>query len=394
MKKNIKNVLLFDIVPGNSINENEINAQYLGEKPWFNKSIKGYEYDVDDLDIEFLNDNFDEISRRLISQGWTKDNIHSIVAGSEAAVEASARLREKFNVNGLNTKDVRYFRNKKLMYDVACRCHSIPPIPTIYASELSIDHLEQPDFKSNEYISKPSDGCGSVDVERLTLNDLIKRIDTYDNDDRTIIQPYISGTVLHIDGIILDSQISFVPFEYLQPPSNWRSGNDFYASVITDNLDKNKVKDFILEYYNAIGVSKGIFHLELIRDDYGNLHFLEIGSRPGGGPIVDTISRAIGRDYKDVLIEFEYKDTFSYLEYDSHIGWIVLPNSIGSPNDLYNVLNSYIDDPQVEILIKDHTTSSHIPNWHPTALGRFFVSTNSLITAKEKMFDICRAAYS
>lgn len=394
MNQKIRNVLLFDIVPGTSINTCEINTRYIGEKPWFNKSIKGYEYDVDDLDIEFLNDNFDKISNYLTSQGWTKDNINAIVAGSEASVQASATLREKFNVNGLKTKDIRYFRNKKLMYDVACRCKSIPPIPTIYANELSIEHLETFEFKSNEYISKPSDGCGSIDVSQLTLNDLIGRIGSYNNDHKTIIQPYISGTVLHIDGIILNSQVSFIPFEYLQPPSNWRSGNDFYASVITDDLDQDKVKDFILEYYNAIDVSKGIFHLELIRDDYGNLHFLEIGSRPGGGPIIDTISRAIGRDYKDVLIEFEYKNSFNHLDYDSHIGWIVLPNSICSPDNLYNKLKSYIDDSQVEILIKDHAISSHIPNWHPSALGRLFVSTDSLLTTKQKMFDICRAAYS
>lgn len=381
-------LVLLDILPENLRALEGKEYRFYGEHQWFcehlennkTKTFTTHETDIDVLDI-----NSDYIIDDLRKSGFDGENT-LIVMGTESATQVVSKLTGELNIRGLSPSQVPYFRDKYKMYEHSLSIGFLEIIPTVKAKSFYDSELIE---TASSFVFKPIDGCASEGIHYIEEGDavpseLIK--------DGYIAQKKIEGDIIHVDGVWNGKDIFLIPFKYLAAPSNWRSGRDVYSSYRCDVEFENDIKLFLASYFGKLNVDKSSFHLEIILEkNTGKPYFLEIGARPGGGPIADTISKMIERNYKEFLINFisDVEDSFPDKK-NAYYGWLVYPNEVSEKT--YNEIDKLLKltNSQHSLTMKNHISSDHVPNWHPGVGVRIIAGTPSSLETEELMMNIAK----
>lgn len=210
-----------------------------------------------------------------------------ILPMDEYGILAAAQLRQDFHVMGPRVAQVRAVRDKRVMHALVQRA-GIPTTRRITPAELA-----DWDF-GNAVVAKPASGAGSEGVRRLSsANDPVGEDD--------VVEAWQSGTPGHVDGVSVGGEVTFaVASTYGQGTCfAFAQGEPLTSRTLHgDDPEAELMIEQARRVVRALSLPDGAFHCEFFVDD-GEVVFLEIGARPGGGFIVEAVEAATGVDLRD-----------------------------------------------------------------------------------------------
>lgn len=222
-----------------------------------------------------------------------KENIDFVISVDEFAVFIASIIRDKLNIDGLSSNEARKFRDKLYMKKILSE-NSEVNTPKVYC----LEELYLNKDINFPLIIKPRSLAGSVGIEVIhNKNELYEFLNENSNrfksdnyldmsEDQLECEEFIKGDIYHIDGIVLNYEIIFysiskytgTPLEYLKEKP--------LGSILISKMEENKNwLKFSTEIIKSLRVPNGAFHLEAFLTPSNNPLFLEIGIRPGGGPV-------------------------------------------------------------------------------------------------------------
>ncbi|MEI4623873.1 ATP-grasp domain-containing protein [Bacillus pfraonensis] len=205
------------------------------------------------------------------------------------------------------------------------------------------------DYKISEdhpypVVVKPVTGAGTADTQVAhNAKELQEFIDHLGNRHKNhndpesprslVIERFVSGEEWHVDGWISDGEIQlFTVSKYAFPLIGIKDGGIVQSITLHPNTNKElykKISLFITKSLHALGLSNGVFHLEMFycskNDEF---IFSECGARVGGGLIYSAFKSMFNIDLYEVLIKLSLgeKVTVPRLEANHCTGWVYLPS--------------------------------------------------------------------
>ncbi len=222
---------------------------------------------------------------------------HSIIPLDDYAVETAAALREHLRCPGMGETTARYFRDKLAMRIQARESDLKVPQFVHVLNHGKLDEFSQQ--VDPPWLIKPRSEAGSVQIQKLhNSGDLWQAVHALgDRQSFHLVERFIPGEVVHVDAIAWDYETVFaVAHRYWRPPFNvWNEGGVFITERIPpkDSLCKKLLKASD-KAVKAMGLKRGVTHIEFILGEDGELYFLELAARVVGAHIDHLIEAETG----------------------------------------------------------------------------------------------------
>jgi biotin carboxylase len=155
-------------------------------------------------------------------------------------------------------------------------------------------------------VVKPMDGAGTqltyAVTDRESLDRAADSITASGQQGPWLVEEFVSGNELHLDGVVRDGQIRFLSVSrYLQNVINIQRGL-MMGSVVADPCANrarySRAEALASAALKALGHNDGVFHMEVFEDGE-ELVFSECAGRLSGGLLVQTITAKFGIDLFD-----------------------------------------------------------------------------------------------
>ncbi|HWF82245.1 MAG TPA: ATP-grasp domain-containing protein [Streptosporangiaceae bacterium] len=220
-------------------------------------------------------------ARRIAQQ---VGGLGGIVGLSEYDLLTAAQLREAMSLPGYPVALVRHFKDKLIMKKAVANAGLRTPRYRAIEPCTSADELIS-DF-GLPMILKPRNGAASLGVvlvwDRPELIAALAEVPLADYE----CEEYIRGDILHVDGIRRQGRYHFVSVScYINTCLDFAGGRPLGSVVLDPGPRVEAAAKFAGDCLDALGLQDGPFHLELFEEPSGDLIFLEVGLRPGGGEI-------------------------------------------------------------------------------------------------------------
>jgi biotin carboxylase len=235
--------------------------------------------------------------------GRAADRVHCQLGGLDAIVALSeydlllaAGLRERLGVPGKRIAEVTRFRDKTAMKRAVAAAGLRAPVFADCADDSALARLSsQVGFP---LVLKPKSGAASDGVMIVTgERDLREKLATVD---RSLYEceQFLDGPIYHVDGLVSERVCAFAKVSrYLNTCLAFKRGEPLGSVILEDGDPRStSLRSFALACLEALGFGGGAFHLELIEHAPGELYFLEVGARVGGGEIPFVIRDLFGVD--------------------------------------------------------------------------------------------------
>ncbi|GAA1943787.1 ATP-grasp domain-containing protein [Kitasatospora viridis] len=212
----------------------------------------------------------------------------AVAALAEYDVLAAAQVREELGVAGGHPLDlVRRFRDKPVMKGlVEAAGLRTPRFLTLDAGSAA-DPQRIADTLGLPLLLKPRTGVAARGIQRIgstaELAEALRSVDPAGYE----CEEFVPGAVLHVDGLRRAGQLRLATAsEYINTCLAYTADGEPLGSVLLDDgPQRTAAIRFADRCLDALDLADGAFHLELIRHPGGELHFLEVGLRVGGGPV-------------------------------------------------------------------------------------------------------------
>jgi len=258
-----------------------------------------------------------------------------VVTLSEFDLLAAAQLREEFGIRGARTRDVLPSRDKVLMKSIVQRAGLRAPRFAPLAEALRTNGQYLP--WRGKSVLKPVSGASSKETYVFaTVAALLEAVRTQHvamSDDDFEVEEFISGPVLHIDGLLAEHRPVVVQASrYVGDCLAYAQGDPLGSVQIETGSD---LSDWALRCLRAIGIADGPFHLEAIQSPEG-LVFLEVGARCGSIGVVEAFELATGVHLPSAAVRLALDGAGSapaprIPRSDQRFGWFTLPgHTLGS----------------------------------------------------------------
>lgn len=260
-----------------------------------------------------------------------------VVGISEYDLVTAARLREHFGTGGYDLDTVHRFKDKIVMKSaVASAGLRVPrflPLAPSIGAEMVVDAVGLP------AILKPRSGAAAAGVELVRdiggLRELMTVVDVASHE----CEEYVEGEILHVDGIRRASGFHFVSVSaYVNNCLDFTDGVPLGSVLLDAGPRHDRVVAFAAACLDALRLADGPFHLELIERPTGELVFLEIGLRPGGGEITYVHDEMFGVDLVGEAVRATLglppqrsRDRFAAAH---GVGWVLVPEPGPYPSEL------------------------------------------------------------
>ena len=230
-----------------------------------------------------------------MARGW---QIDLIVPLDEFEVEIASMLREHMRLPGMGVTQMRRFRDKLTMRDVA-KAEDIP-IPK-YTRVLNYDELRQfIDEVEPPWMLKPRMEAGAMGIRKLTDSETFWRTldELGDVQSYYLMEEFLPGDVFHVDTLSVDGESVFVSYQkYANPPIDIYQGGGVFSTqtVKRRTKDERELKKMNEQIIRSLGIQNGVTHAEFIKAHAdGEFYFLEVAARVGGAFVSDMIEMASG----------------------------------------------------------------------------------------------------
>jgi len=217
-----------------------------------------------------------------------------VLALSEFDMIAAGQLREALNVPGPKLSDALLVRDKVVMKSAVAEAGvRVPRFLALADAADAADPGRVP--WTGATVLKPSKGASSQGVVVLpTVAEAIAAArDIVPADEITDfeIEEYLPGRVVHVDGLVSGGRpLALQPSRYINTCLDYAGGTPL-GSVQFNATDA--LVEWTLRCLAAVNIVDGPFHLEAI-EAVGELAFMEVAARWGGGPVADAFELATG----------------------------------------------------------------------------------------------------
>ncbi len=224
--------------------------------------------------------------------------IDLILPLDEFEVELVAIIREHMRISGLGVSQIRHFRDKLTMRQLAQEAGIlVPPFTRI----VNYDELRHYMTTVNPpWMLKPRMDAGSMGIQKTHDSEQVWRTleSLGDKQSYYLLEQFLPGSVYHVDSVIYNGKVQFRTVqEYGKPPfDTYQGGGVFDSRMLPRDHEEVAVMSGLNEQViKALGLKNGVTHAEFIKTHAdGKFYFLEIAARVGGAYISDMIDHATG----------------------------------------------------------------------------------------------------
>ncbi|WP_327320186.1 ATP-grasp domain-containing protein [Streptomyces sp. NBC_01235] len=248
-------------------------------------------------------DDYDRASEQMIAlvREFSRDlgEPSAIVGLYENTTLPAARLREEFGLPGTDVRTTLLFRDKVLMKQAL---NGVVRVPRYWDVDAATPTAELEDIAAGlpgKVVLKPRSQAASFGIEIFdSAGDFLRYARTEGIRDHYEVEEFVEGAVCHFDGLMRDGEILFLSAaRYLGNCFDLQYGKEALASVcIDDPVQVRQIHEFTERVLGTLGLRDGSFHLEAFRTPDGDLVFLEVANRLGGGYIRRHFQEAYGLD--------------------------------------------------------------------------------------------------
>lgn len=207
-----------------------------------------------------------------------------VVGMSERDVLMTALLREALGIPGWRGDFVNRFRDKPTMKRLVAE------------AGLRVPRFEELDERPDAagiaarlglpLVLKPRSEAASRGVvvvsDEAELADLLASIDPAQYE----CEEFVGGAVVHVDGVRRDGAFHYVSAsEYINTCLDFVHGQWIGSFILDPGEECDRYTRFTALCLDALGLTDGPFHFELIVAERGEPVFLEVAIRPGGGEV-------------------------------------------------------------------------------------------------------------
>ncbi|PRZ14891.1 ATP-grasp domain-containing protein [Laceyella sediminis] len=283
----------------------------------------------------FVVDDLEDISQLMGPMQAISDEhgqIDRLLALSEFDLIQAAELRSRFRIPGVDREQVKLFRDKVSMKErLLAKGLSVPRFLDLRDSEEAIRFAAEVGYP---LILKPRTGAASQGVYKVDteadLRRLLQAIDITDYE----CEEYVDGPIYHVDGVIHQQQLLFVrPSRYIHTCLDFNHGQPLGSVMLPPGEQNDTITLFTKQVLQALGLERGIFHLEIIMRHDSEPVFLEIGARIGGGEIPFLFKDLYGLDLVKEWVDLEL-DQFKGLHIKNsswYGGFLMVPEPAETP---------------------------------------------------------------
>lgn len=207
-----------------------------------------------------------------------------VVGISERDVLTAARLREALGVPGYRPELVTRFLDKPRMKElVAAAGLRVPRWLTGAGRGDAADVVARLGLP---VVAKPRSEAASRGVRILPDRAAVAAALAGPGGTDLEFEEYVAGAILHTDGVRRGRKFHYVSVsEYVSTCLAFLDGESLGSVLLDPGPRRDEAAEFTAACLDALGLDDGAFHFELFRTDTGELVFLEVGMRPGGGEI-------------------------------------------------------------------------------------------------------------
>jgi len=258
------------------------DASYESLHPELRESLREY-YFVPSLADE------EALTRAAGYLTWRHGRIHRIDSLNESWLEVEARLREGFNVPGLQPEDIHRLRSKSGMAEVF-RAAGVPHPDLIRVR----DAAQVKAFAARvgyPLVLKPDVGVGAANTFKVASDAEVDAALSHPLPTTYVAQTFVRGTIVTYDGIVdrhgvivfnLSHEYSDGGMETVVEQRDISFWSHTEIPPALDVLGRQVVA--------AFGLRERWFHLEFFRLPDGRFMALEANLRPPGGFMVDMMN--------------------------------------------------------------------------------------------------------
>lgn len=340
------------------LKNNMVNVLGIGDTPYADLSVECRDSLNEYYRVSSLED-YNEVFKAVAYFSFKYGKIDYLESNNEYWLRSDAKLRTDFNITGAKTIDVLDFTSKSKMKEGYKRAN-VPVARYKFCEDYQAD-LDFIKMVGFPVIVKPDVGVGALATYRISNEDDFRRFYNRGFYVPYIIEEYINGDIISLDGICdSNSNIVFADNEVF-PPS--------IMDVVNNNLElayyvnKSVPKDLLeigQRVLKSFNIKKRFFHLEFFKlkeakeglGEIGDIVALEVNMRPPGGYTPDMINYSQSVDTYQI-----YADIISYdkivnvdLGYSKYYcSYVGRRDRFTYTNSYKNILKKYSDN----ILIYD-----------------------------------------
>ncbi|MFD7097397.1 acetyl-CoA carboxylase biotin carboxylase subunit family protein [Streptomyces xanthophaeus] len=253
--------------------------------------------------------------------------VDQIITLSEFTLDAVARVRQALGIPGPGPEEVAVYRNKVRMKELLAEAGL--RVPHFAGCESVEQTLEFAGTCGYPLIVKPVDGAGSIGVHLIEDEQALRALCGTQELEGNEIEEFISGTVHHVDGFAdADGKIVFqVVSRYLNDCLSFEGGAPLGSVVLQRGELRERVEQFTQSCVTALGMRGMPFHLELFVTEAGELVFLEVAGRIGGGEVPYLIHKLFGVNLFEVWLKSLTGKPLPATPKDGDPagGWLIMP---------------------------------------------------------------------
>lgn len=212
-----------------------------------------------------------------------------VVATSESDMAFAGLLRSRYGLRGLDAEQALVATNKWRMKQ------AVRPHYPAAAAWLSGEFAELRGARPGTVVVKPLTGSASRGVRRLPLGEALRVLAA--SDELLLVEEALAvERELHCDGLVRDGRLAWVVVSTYDQPvlRTWMTRGSIHLPAADPRAAA--AVSAIRRILPAFPFAGFVFHLELLEVE-GELVFGEIGLRPGGAGIADSIGRCHGSDH-------------------------------------------------------------------------------------------------
>lgn len=241
----------------------------------------------------------DEQLKQQVLQLHQQYQFDGVTTLDESNVELAAELRQLLGLAGMQPEQASWFRNKVRMKQQLMAAGIRVPQFVSCSETQTVRRLLQ---HYGRLVIKPVDGLGSKQVVFITREDELALWEQQHMSELEEFEAeeFIEGDLYHVNALVIDGIAQLTAAAaYLPGMSNieFSSGAPFVSVIVENEELKQRLIAHSNEVNQALQLLQGVTHLECFVTPKGEIVFVEVGLRPGGGGIVWMIESQFGINY-------------------------------------------------------------------------------------------------
>ena len=240
-----------------------------------------------------------------------------LTAATDFSVLTMSRIAGEMGIPGINYESAKIIKNKAAVRKILFDAHADD---TGYSYEIhnTEEANELKDSIVYPVMVKPCDGSGSRGASRVdNAEDFVGACEFAMNGSithRAVAEPFVVGREYGVESFVENGTIHILGVmqkDMTLPPYYAELGHAI-PSGLSEELE-TKVKTCVRNALVALGVNHGSVNMDLLINEKGDVHIVDIGARMGGNLIGShIIPKGTGIDYMGNMIRAAVGDTADF----------------------------------------------------------------------------------